>query len=289
MLFKSKIFRIFLLSCLLLCGASQVFADIIRLKDGSIIKGRIIGFREGQFQILIGDGSRQRQMNFFSDEIESIEFESVTAPTDSVKIVNTNPNPVQPRPTPAFTPTPTSTPIIVGQSNNQSNNPPTTATQNPRVNPTPTPTPNNTNTASIPAVNNPATVNNTRPKPIQLNLKVLADNTANGWTNAGWVVKKGQKIRIIGNGRISLGKGNFSTASGISSLADKDKLIQSQPTGGLIAVIGDDNNDFLFIGNSREFTATRDGALFLGINEGVLDDNSGSFDVVIEIDVGDGD
>jgi len=51
----------------------------------------------------------------------------------------------------------------------------------------------------------------------------------------------------------------------------------------LIAVIGDDNNDFIYVGSEREFTATRDGALFLGVNEGNLNDNSGTFDVKIEI------
>ena len=55
------------------------------------------------------------------------------------------------------------------------------------------------------------------------------------------------------------------------------------PTGALIAVIGDDNNDFIYIGAEREFTAQRDGALFLGVNEGDLSDNSGSFTVKIEI------
>jgi hypothetical protein len=51
----------------------------------------------------------------------------------------------------------------------------------------------------------------------------------------------------------------------------------------LIAVIGDDNDEFLWIGNEREFVASRDGALFLGVNEGNLNDNSGNFDVRIEI------
>jgi hypothetical protein len=42
------------------------------------------------------------------------------------------------------------------------------------------------------------------------------------------------------------------------------------------------------VGSEREFTAARDGALFLGINEGYLDDNSGAFNVKIEI-ISDGD
>ena len=50
----------------------------------------------------------------------------------------------------------------------------------------------------------------------------------------------------------------------------------------LIAVIGDDNDDFILIGRSKDFVAQRDGVLFLGVNEGNLSDNSGNFDIVIE-------
>jgi hypothetical protein len=59
--------------------------------------------------------------------------------------------------------------------------------------------------------------------------------------------------------------------------------MKNVPTGALIAVIGDDNNDFLYIGAEREITAARDGILFLGLNEGNLNDNTGSFTVKIQI------
>jgi hypothetical protein len=36
------------------------------------------------------------------------------------------------------------------------------------------------------------------------------------------------------------------------------------------------------VGASREFTAQRDGRLFLGVNEGNLGDNSGTYDVTVE-------
>ncbi len=75
----------------------------------------------------------------------------------------------------------------------------------------------------------------------------------------------------------------MSTPSGVASLDDSQKLLKNVATGALIAVIGDDNNDFIYVGASREFTATRDGALFLGLNEGNLNDNSGSYSVKIEI------
>src|SRR5690606_30732615 len=76
-------------------------------------------------------------------------------------------------------------------------------------------------------------------KPIEVSVKVLADNTSNGWTNSGWVVRKGQRIRITGSGEISLGKGNKSTPGGVYELEDETKLLKAVPTGALIAVIGD--------------------------------------------------
>jgi hypothetical protein len=58
--------------------------------------------------------------------------------------------------------------------------------------------------------------------------------------------------------------------------------MRDQPTGGLIAVIGDDNDEFIFLGAGREFVAQRDGRLFLGVNEGNLADNTGAYDVTVE-------
>ncbi len=295
MFLKSKIYRLALACFLVLSMVSLGFADTIRLKDGSIIKGKIISFGEGKFTIVIGEGTRQRQMNFFADEVESIEFDSVplqvsnnnktTLPSYTNTSINkpeTKNNTVitvgqtETKPSPQPTPTPSKSVILTDKTtqptttnSNQSNTNPTTVT------PTVTNNPTYTN-------NTPNTVK-TDTKPIMLNVKVLADNTANGWSNSGWVVKKGQKIRISGKGQVSLGNGRFSSSAGIGSLPDKDKLIQTEATGGLIAVIGDDNNEFIFVGAAREFVAARDGALFLGINEGNLSDNSGAFDVTIEI------
>ncbi len=69
MFLKSKIYRVALACFLVLSMFSLTFADTIRLKDGSIIKGKIVNFTGGQFTVLIGDGTRQRRMNFYADEI----------------------------------------------------------------------------------------------------------------------------------------------------------------------------------------------------------------------------
>ena len=58
--------------------------------------------------------------------------------------------------------------------------------------------------------------------------------------------------------------------------------MRNEATGGIIAVIGDDNDDFIFIGRNRDFIAQRDGVLFLGVNEGNLADNTGAYEAVIE-------
>jgi len=226
------------------------FGDTIRLKDGSIIKGKIVSFGGGNFVVLVGDGTRQRQLNFSASEVESIAFDSDSMPMANAKTSTSALSSTDKK----------STVITVGQTAPKATNSPTPA---PKINP-------NTNVQA--------------PKPVEIGVKVLADNTANGWTNSGWVVKKGQKIKISGAGRVSLGGGRFTTASGLASLADDNKLMAKEATGGLIAVIGDNNNNFIFIGDSREFVAVQDGALFLGVNEGNLDDNSGAFDVKIEID-----
>ena len=280
MFLKSKIYRVALACFLVLSMFSLVFADTIRLKDGSIIKGKIISFGEGKFTIVIGDGSRQRQMSFFADEVESIEF-------DSTPLSSSNNNkttlPVYKNTSSENETKQTQTPsksVIITDKTVQ----PSVQTNTTSNNPTPNnPTTNNSPTNTNPTPTNSVKTDTNTTKPVMLNVRVLADNTANGWSNSGWVVKKGQKIRVTGKGQVSLGNGRYASPAGISSLPDRDKLLKSEATGGLIAVIGDDNNEFIYVGAGREFVAARDGALFLGINEGNLDDNSGAFDVTVEI------
>lgn len=225
-----------------------VLADTIRLKDGSVIRGQIVNFQNEQFTILVGSGTRGRKsrITVYMEDVESIEFDGVTADEPS----NTSTQPSRP---------PYQPPANTRPSN------PTTSQ------PTNTSTPSNTS-------NNPTF--------FPVNVRVRADNSTNGWTNSGLVVRRGQRLRINATGRIGLGANRFSTPDGLANVQDREKLVRSQPTGGLIAVIGDDNDDFIFIGSSRDFVAQRDGVLFLGVNEGNLSDNTGNFEVVIEAEAG---
>lgn len=238
----------------------SAFADTIRLKDGSIIKGKITEFSGGSFVVVIGEGARRREMRFTANDVESVEFDN-----DSVARTT----PVRNDPPKVETKTVSNPPRVVVSDTTTASTNPVTKREDAAVKP-----PTNTT---------PPVRTNSSAKPIEVSVKVIADNSNNGWTNSGWVVKKGQRIKISGSGEISIGGGKTTGAGGLYDFEDETKLLKAVPTGALIAVIGDDNNEFIYIGTEREFVATRDGALFLGVNEGNLNDNSGSFDVKIEI------
>ena len=240
-----KTFRLLLAGTLLIATAAPLLADTIRLKDGSVIRGQVVGFKDQQFQILIGGSAKGRrgQTTVYAEDVESIEFDANTSsvsPTEEMTAQNNPP------------------PMRQSNSNNQSDG----ITSNPSrsVDPPPSATPTF----------------------FTIKVGVRADNANNGWTNSGVVVRKGQRLRISASGRVSLGRGRFSTPAGLATIQDSDKLMRNEATGALIAVIGDDNDDFILIGPRREFVVQRDGVLFLGVNEGDLADNTGTYDIVIE-------
>lgn len=242
-----KTFRLLLSVSLLVSLAIPILADTIRLKDGSVIRGQVVGFKDQQFTILIGGGARGRrgQTIVYVEDVESIEFDA-TANSSAGSSGDLS----------AQNNIPTSRPTNPG-------NQPDAGPSNPRtIDPQPAPA--------------------TTPTFFTIKVGVRADSANNGWTNSGLVVRKGQRLRISASGRISLGRGRFSTPGGVSTIQDADKLMRNEATGALIAVIGDDNDDFILIGPRREFVAQRDGVLFLGVNESDLTDNTGSYDIVIE-------
>lgn len=242
---KKFFFRFLLLVALAVGASLTVLADTIRLKDGSVIRGQIVSFKNEQFTIVVGSGARGRKsrITVYMEDVDSIEFDSAGNANNSTSPNDDNTSNTQPTYQP---------PANTQPSNNQ-----------------PTYTP-------------PTTNNSAQPTFFQINVRVRADNTSNGWTNTGLVVRRGQRLRITASGRVNLGNNRFSTPDGLPNIPDRDKLMRNQPTGGLIGVIGDDNDDFIFVGRSRDFVAQRDGVLFLGVNEGNLSDNSGLFEVVIE-------
>ena len=299
---RSKLLKLTAAASLVATLACISFADTLHLKDGSIIKGKITSFAGGKFTIVMGEGSRRREMTFSATEIESIKFDtdSTTATTSAPSIPPArqydpapNPSSVQKSPSTDTSTTqqagekPRFKQWDTGQKQSTQTRPQQTTSQNrPSIQnqqQQPAVIKTSATTTQPVRVDTPRPVPNTTTKPIAWDIKVLADNTGNGWTNTGWVVKKGQKVRITGDGTVDLGKGKKTTPSGDPDLPDPQKLLKNVATGALVAVIGDDNNEFIYVGAEREFTASRDGALFLGINEGYLDDNKGAYSVKVEI------
>jgi len=246
---KNYLVRYLIVFALVLGVTLPALADTIRLKDGSVIRGQIISFKNEQFTIMVGSGARGRksQITVYMEDVESIEFDNTGATSTSQTDSSNNSQP-------------TYQPPVTQPANNQ---------------------PANNNSSSQPQTTSP-TSTSTNPSFFQINVRVRADNASNGWTNSGLVVRRGQRLKVSATGRVSLGQNRFSTADGLANITDRDKLMRNSPTGGLIAVIGDDNDDFIFIGRGHDFVAQRDGVLFLGVNEGNLADNTGAFDVVIE-------
>jgi hypothetical protein len=254
---NKRIFTTLVALMLVLTLSIVAFADTIRLKDGSVIRGQVIGFKDQQFVILVGAGARGRrsQITLYMEDVESIEFDSAG-----------------------------SSPVIADNNVGQTSRPATPNTSRPPVQQQP----DNSQDTGSDVANTPSQPtgrqNSSQASPtfFQINARVRGDSASNGWTNSGLVVRRGQRIRVSASGRVTLGAGRVSTPAGVPAIQDNEKLMRSYPTGALIAVIGDDNDDFIFIGGRREFIAQRDGVLFLGVNEGNLNDNTGSYDIVIE-------
>jgi hypothetical protein len=246
---------------LVLCVSFIALADTIRLKDGSVVKGQVVGFKDQQFVVLVGNGERGRRsrLTLYMEDVESIEFDASSGIGNST----------------------------TGPTNSSEENVPVSQTEPVRqTDQTRAPTqtdnyPRNTSASpsrTIPQSSQPSS----SPTFFTVNTRVPGDNAANGWKNTGLVIRKGQRIRVNATGRVGLGNGRFATPGGLPTLPDGDKLMRNEATGALIAVIGDDNDDFILLGSRREFTALRDGVLFLGVNEGNLNDNTGAYDVVVE-------
>jgi hypothetical protein len=106
------------------------------------------------------------------------------------------------------------------------------------------------------------------------------------WIDAGVDVRRGERIRIDATGTIYANRMRI-TPAGLST-SDPNAPLPRVAEGKLIGVIGDDSNSpIMEIGSGGEFTADRDGRLYLTINRGNYTDARGAFNVRVrkEIDL----
>lgn len=237
-------------------------ADVIRLRDGSVLKGRVVSFSQQKFTIVVKIGGAEAQYIVPADEVESVEFED-----DAGGAVRSEQ--AQPRTGGADPLSRTVEPAAGRRSTTRS----------------PAPVPSRESGSS--GVAGGAVESSQRGGTGSTNTviaeKMVTVAAAADWTSTEIRVQRGQRIVINASGEVDLGDGQRTNAAGKSGLADSRKLMTNKPTGGLMAVIGDDNNDYVYVGLSSEFPAPQSGIIFLRLNESTPHDNSGSFLAQVKI------
>jgi hypothetical protein len=222
---------------------SAAIADTVKLKDGSVLKGKVVSYTQGKFTIEVSIGGAISQHVIPVEEVESVEFDPGNIGPGNVERIS--------RAEPSGAGQPLESP---------------SRSRIPRDNATETATPDS---GVTPIADNSG------------GLPVIAEKTvsvaaAADWTSTEIRVQRGQRIVITASGEVDLGDSQRTNPDGIS-LADSRKLVAARPTGALIAVVGDDNDEFIFVGSAVAFIAPHNGILFLSVNEGNLKDNTGAF------------
>ena len=296
--------RKFLLLISIVAVASTALGDTIHLKNGSVLKGKVASFADDQFIVMLDTGSGRylSRATVYMGDVARIEFDSAAASGVDTSSTATQPTELPPR-------------VINETPRRETKTRPSDASETPARSTQPAdPQPRETG----PPESQPATPPAREPEPTQPEKPIVttpqpvsappAYETSDGerptrkpllpvktmtvdvaakkdWTSSGLIVKRGDHLRVTASGTITLDPASGRTCGpeGISDLVDPKKLMPDQPTGALIAVISSDNDDFIFLGRLGEFTATRDGLLFLSVNEGLLSDNMGTFKAVVEV------
>lgn len=115
------------------------------------------------------------------------------------------------------------------------------------------------------------------------------------WTPTGLTVRQGQRVQFSSTGEIRInGQGEVSTVAGsVNGLRDSSAPIPDALQGALIARIGGAGGargaraggaaggTVFGLGDQTSIVMPASGALFLGINDGNVNDNSGSFNVIV--------
>jgi len=288
---------------LVLITASVSLGDTIHLKNGSVLKGKVASFADDQFVVMLDTGSGRylsRAMVYMGD-VARIEFDS----SSGIDLSATSAKPAESSPRETFTEPRITTKSETPKETRASDTPKETRTSEtqreaspPETQPTPPPVresettqPEKSAASDTRSTEKSAASESSdlerNPRKQYLAIKTLNVDVAakKDWTSSGLIVKRGDHVRVTASGTITLDpvSGRTCGPEGLTDLSDPKKLMPDQPTGALIAVISSDNDDFIFLGKSGEFTATRDGLLFLSVNEGHLPDNSGSFKAVVEV------
>src|SRR5262245_58935694 len=113
----------------------------------------------------------------------------------------------------------------------------------------------------------------------------LVTVTANvPWSDTGIDVRAGQEIYLAASGVIRWGSGDRRDGPDgeRNSPVGPGRPLPNRPAGALIAKVGAESSDLIFLGSQEGPIRMRsNGRLFLGVNDDYLNDNSGNFRVVV--------
>src|SRR6185436_7515979 len=100
------------------------------------------------------------------------------------------------------------------------------------------------------------------------------------WVDSGVDLRRGERVQVTATGVISTGRSRI-TPDGLRS-TDPTAPLPNAAEGELIGAVGDDPRaPILELGSTREFTADRDGRLYLTANRGSYADARGAFNVTV--------
>lgn len=103
------------------------------------------------------------------------------------------------------------------------------------------------------------------------------------WIDSGLDLRRNQRVQVSASGTILVGRARI-TPDGLRS-TDPNSPLPRAAEGMLIGAIGNEpNSPIIELGTAREFTADRDGRLYLTANRGSYSDARGSFTVQIRQD-----
>src|ERR1043166_1337541 len=101
------------------------------------------------------------------------------------------------------------------------------------------------------------------------------------WVDSGVYLRRGERVQVSATGVITVGRTRISP-DGLRS-TDPSAPLPSAAEGKLIGAIGNDaRSPILELGSNREFTADRNGRLFLTSNRGSFSEANGAFNVQIK-------
>lgn len=101
------------------------------------------------------------------------------------------------------------------------------------------------------------------------------------WTDTGVWAEAGDLITFVADGTIELNQSGASSAPSGSPYTTQSPPLRSAAVGLLIARVG--NSEVIPVGSNRTVRAPVSGEILLGVNDDILEDNSGQYRVRISV------